>query len=230
MTADPGRLTLDRAALDAAPRTLLSRGSRLKPAVHRVETAQGPCIVKDVRGLPGPTRGLARWLMNRERRVLQRLEGVDGVPQIVAEVDRDAFAVGVLPGRPLEGGDFDEDPRGLADCLQRRIRAIHARGVYHLDLRQRQNILVAGPADARLVDFGAAWRVGPVGRWLLAPVFRWVDEQAVLKFLARHAPEAMTPAEARALLRSLRWRRLWVFSPHTDRGERAAARKRAGED
>ena len=37
-------MKLDRAALEAAPRRLLSRGSRLKPAVHRVELPDGRAV------------------------------------------------------------------------------------------------------------------------------------------------------------------------------------------
>ena len=76
-------MTLTRAELDAAPRELLSRGSRVKPAVFRVELPSGSSVVvKDVRDIPTLTRGLARFLMRRELRILRRLEGVEGVPQL----------------------------------------------------------------------------------------------------------------------------------------------------
>jgi hypothetical protein len=219
-------MRLDRQTLDCSQRQLLSRGSPLKPAVWRVNSEGGSCIVKDVAVTPGWSRFLARWLMGRERRLLQKLHGLDGVPQILGEIDRDAFAMNLLPGAPLTGEDFAADPAGLAQCLRVRIDQVHQRGVFHLDLRQRQNILVSGPAEAHLVDFGAGLAPGPLGRMLWGRLLRWIDRQAVLKFLARHAPDELSVAEARSLLRGLRWRRFWIFSPHTDRGERANARSR----
>ena len=219
-------MVLDRAALEAAPRELLSRGSRFKPAVHRVTTADGTvCVVKDVREVPGWSRPLARWLMGRERRILRALEGVEGVPQLLAEVDRHAFALAVLPGEPLTPAAFEAHPSTLAADLRRITQAMHARGVYHLDLRQRQNLLVDGEHLA-VVDFGAAWKPRVWSAWLLAPIFGWVDRQAVLKYVARHAPQDLGYEEARSVLRFLRWRRLWFVSPHNDAGEWGAAKER----
>jgi serine/threonine protein kinase len=169
---------------------------------------------------------MARWLLRRERRVLGRLEGVSGVPQIQVDFGPNSLLMNLLPGQPLSEEAFREDPRGLANCLRSRIEAIHERGVFHLDLRQRQNILISGPAEAQLVDFGASMAPRRLGRWLWGSLLAWVDHQAVLKYLARHAPEELTLDEARSLSRALRWRRMWVFSPHKDRGERAAARAR----
>ena len=219
-------MVMDRAALEAAPRELLSRGSRFKPAVYLASASDGTvCVVKDVREVPGWSRPLARWLMGRERRILMALGGVEGVPRLLAEVDRDAFALALLPGEPLTPAAFEAHPRRLATDLRRITRAMHARGVYHLDLRQRQNLLVDGDRLA-VVDFGAAWKPRVWSAWLLAPIFRWVDRQAVLKYVARHAPQDLDYDEARSVLRFLRWRKLWFFSPHNDAGEWGSAKER----
>lgn len=218
-------MSLSRAALEAAPRRLLSRGSRFKPAVHAVTLDGTACIVKDVHEVPAWSRWLARWLMGRELRILRALQGIEGLPQLLDEVDRDAFALAVLPGEPLTPAAFEQHPQALAAGLRRIIAAMHERGVYHLDLRQRQNILVDGEQVA-IVDFGAAWKPSVLTRWLFAPVFRWVDRQAVLKYVARHAPQDLSYDEARAVLRFLRLRRWWIFSPHNDAGEWQAAQDR----
>lgn len=220
---------LSRAALDAASRRLLSRGSRFKPAVHAVEVDGVACVVKDVREVPAWSRGLARWLMGREQRILRALQGVDGVPQLLEPIDRDAFAVAVLPGVPLTREAFEAHPSALAAGLRRIITDMHARGVFHLDLRQRQNILVDGETVS-IVDFGAAWKPSWASRWLFAGVFRWIDRQAVLKYVARHAPQDLTRDEARAVLRFLRLRRWWIFSPHNDAGEWQAAQDKLREE
>lgn len=210
---------------NSEPRQLLSRGSSFKPAVWREQADNGARIVKDLDDVPAWSRWLARWLMNRERRVLHKLKGVDGVPQLVDEW-RDGFAMAEMPGVPLTAEAFQADARALADSLRQRTEAIHRCGVYHLDLKQRNNVLVCPPDQANLVDFGAALAPGKLGRALWGRLLAWVDQQAVWKYLARHAPAELTLQEAKALRRALRLRRLWFVSPHKDRGERAAVQSK----
>lgn len=223
-----GAPRLDRSALAGLSRVVLSRGSRFKPEVARIELAAGPVILKDCAGLPGWSRPLARWLMRRELDIFARLRGLPGFPQVLAAVDADAALVALLPGRPLTGEDFAADPQAWAGRLRARVAAMHARGVHHLDLRQPQNLLVDG-AELNVVDFGAGHACGAIGRVTWAPLLRWVDRQAVLKYLSRYAPQEMDRAECRAYLRGLLWRRLWIFSPHRNRGAEAAVRRRLRE-
>ena len=210
-------------------RHLLSRGSRLKPAVWRVEGPAGPVAVFDCAELPRASRRLARWLLRRERLALERLEGVAGVPQMVARIDRDAFAISWLEGQPLDRGTFQRDPHGLAGQLRSILAGIHARRVYHLDLRQRQNLLVDGAGRLSCVAFGASLALGSFGDALLGRLLAWIDRQAALKYLARYAPEELSLEEARAVLRGLKWRKLWFFSPYRERGEGEGARRRLSQ-
>ena len=219
--------TPDRRALRALSRTVLSRGSRFKPEVARIELAAGPAILKDCAPLPGWSRWLARWLLRRELRALARLEGLEGFPPLLARPDRDSALIGLLPGRPLEGEAFARDARRLAELLRRRVSDLHARRVYHLDLRQRQNLLLDEEGGTlNVVDFGAALAPGRLGARVFGPLLGWVDRQAALKYLARFAPGEMSREEARSYLRGQRWRRLWVFSPHRNRGAADAVRRR----
>lgn len=217
---------LERSLLERLPRALLSRGSPLKPAVYRVELAQGPAILKDCAGAPAWSRPLARWLLRRERRAVERLAGLPGFPPLRATVDADAFLIGELPGRAMHGEVFGADPARWADALRGRVSEMHARAVFHLDLRQPQNLLADEEAGLSVVDFGAAMTPGPLGRFLFGRLLAWVDRQAVLKYLARFATDRMTEAEARAFLRGQFWRRLWIFTPHHDHGALAAVRRR----
>ena len=84
---------LRRDDLDRLPASPLSRPSAFKPAVRLVETSGGRVVVKDARHLGPATRWLARWLLARERRVLERLSSLEQVPRLVAAIDRDAIAL-----------------------------------------------------------------------------------------------------------------------------------------
>ncbi len=220
-----------RAAFETRQRTLLSRGSRLKPAVWRVEGEQGPVLVKDVSGLRPVFRVLGRMLLHRERRVLERLAGIDEVPAVLGEWDADAFLTTWVEGEPLDREGFHKaGPRRLTDQLLSLLEKIHARGVYHLDIRQRRNVLLDPCGRVRLVDFGAAFGFGPLRRLLFGALLGWVDRLSVLKHLARYAPGELTTAEARSVLRAQRLRRLWVVSPHRPRGEVEGARSRLAQE
>lgn len=215
-----------RAELAAWERERLSRGSRIKPEVWRLCKGPVRLLLKDVRALPSWSRPLSRWLLRRERRVLIRLRGVPGVPQHLADLDQDAFLVDWLAGQPLDRERFREDARRLTDRMLAIVAAMHRRRVYHLDLRQRQNLLLGEQGQIALVDFGAALAFGPVRARLFGRLLRWVDRQAVLKHLARYAPAELTVDEVRQVLRALRLRRLWPFGAHHPRDELHGARER----
>ena len=226
-TIGPGNWT--REELNSATCSLLSRGAWLKPAVFRVETDEGPVLVKDCASNLFIFRPLARWLLGRERKALQKVAGIEGVPKLLAQPDANAFVCSWLLGAPLAREGFQRNPQGVAGQLRNLVSAIHERGVFHLDLRQSQHLLLSESGQLSCVDFGAAWVPGILGKLFLSKVFASVDENAVVKWLARFSPELLTAAEAKRLIRGKFWRKMWFVSPHTDRGEVAAARRRLEE-
>jgi hypothetical protein len=218
---------LSRQALAGASRTVLSRGSRFKPEVVRIELAAGPAVLKDCSHLPFWSRWLGRWLLHREAGLMERLAGLDGFPPVLARLDADAVLIGMLQGRPLDGEAFARAPQVWSAALRERVRQMHGRGVFHLDLRQPQNLLIDEDRGLlAVVDFGAGHAPGSLTGVMLRPLLGWVDRQAVLKYLARFAPQEMNRAEAEAYLRGQFWRRVWIFSPHRNRGAVAAVRRR----
>jgi predicted Ser/Thr protein kinase len=216
---------LSRDDLAQMPRQSLGKASAFKPSVWRVETPGGPIVLKDAHHVGRSTRWLARWLLARERRILERLRPVDGVPHLVAWIDPDCIVLSVVPGRPLEERVFRERPREIVAQLLELTQRLHARGVFHLDLHQRKNVLIDGEGRLHLVDFGAAVAPGPVMRFLFGGVLHYADRQAAYKYLARFTPEELSEAEARAVVRYGRLRWLWPFSPHSRRPQ-ASARAR----
>jgi hypothetical protein len=225
---NPPNPCLTRLEFEKAERSLLSRGSKCKPAVWSVKSPQGGMvIVKDAQNSTWLWRPLARYLLFRELRALKRIQGLQRVPQYLGRLDGCAFAMSSLEGQPLDKEGFLRSPRVFADALAAIARSIHQRGVFHLDLRQRQNVLVGPDGLPNVVDFGGALTPGGLGLRLWGRLLAWVDLQAPWKFLARWAAEEMTQEEARALVRAQRWRRLWVLSPHRDDGEWEAAKRRA---
>jgi hypothetical protein len=103
-------------------------------------------------GLPGAWIG--RWLLRREKRFHQRVDGVEGIQRWVAQISDSAYALEYLDGRTL---DTFESPPGeggqFFDELRRLIDALHARQAAYCDLHKRSNILVRPDGRPALIDF-----------------------------------------------------------------------------
>lgn len=206
---------------------MLSRGSKWKPAVYCTTSSDGRRrVVKDCSALPWFSRGLARFLMGRERRLMRKLEGIDGFPVVRERIDRNAFSMDVLEGAVLSPDNFRLAPRRIADDLLRLVEKMHERGVYHLDLRQRQNILLGKGLEVLILDFGAGWAPNSVARKLFGQLLGEIDRSAALKYLARFSPDDLTVEEAEEVLRGIRRRKMWILSPYHSRGVEEAVQKR----
>jgi hypothetical protein len=167
---------------------VLHRGGSRNPDVLLVETPAGRVVVKDfaprgrlVRACLGP------WLNRREMRAYRALAGCASVPRLLGPIDRLAFAVEYRPGQPLSRRVHGRTPPGFADALEQAVRALHRRGVAHLDLRHRSNVLLGEDGRPVLLDFASALCLRPGGlgaRWLL-PLLARLDLRAVEKWRAR---------------------------------------------
>lgn len=154
-------------------------------AFGRVELLDGPQgqVVRRVAcggSIPG-SRWLARILLERERRALERLAGVAGVTR---RLDLPAYAalpsgegrfaaqrspvllrswIEALPLWRVQSLPFDYFER-----LEELVLELHARGVCHNDLHKEPNVLVDEAGYPALVDFQLASLHEPGGRGMRA--------------------------------------------------------------
>jgi serine/threonine protein kinase len=123
----------------------------------RVELVRGPegLLVRRVAraGLLDPRAILARALLARERRALQALRGLPGVPQLSVADQGAAHELlrTHLAGAPLHRAT--QLPLDYFEHLDELVQALHARGVCHNDLHKEPNILVGEDGRPALVDF-----------------------------------------------------------------------------
>ncbi len=129
--------------------------------VERIEGAQGACVRRVACGSSVPLSGLfARLCARRERRALEALAGLEGVPRLVHDAALENAHPGLvvlrswIEGRPLARAE--ELPEDFFEHLDRLVAALHARGVCHNDLHKEQNILVGPDGLPFLVDFQLA--------------------------------------------------------------------------
>jgi len=191
----------------------LVKGSFGKPDLNRVEVEGRTLMVKDVWRKNLFFRWtLGLWLIHKEWKIYSQLKGVHGVPQAIERIDRFAFAMEFVPGRPIERGETLQP--SFFPHLEQVLREVHKRGVVHLDLRHKGNILISEKGEPFLIDFNSSFYYKEKGlfRRFIFPILRWVDHGGLLKLKERIAPELMTHEEMNFLKRFNRLRKLWIFN------------------
>jgi hypothetical protein len=191
----------------------LTKGNFGKPDLNQVEAEGRSLMIKDVGRKNFFLRWtLGLWLIHKEWKIYSRLTGVKGIPRPIERVDRFAFAMEFIPGRPILRGE--SLPPSFFHELERVLGDIHERGIVHMDLRHKGNILVSEKGEPYLIDFNSSFAFKEKGflRRYLFPLLRWVDYGGLLKLKKRIAPALLTSEELAFLKRFERLRKLWIFN------------------
>jgi hypothetical protein len=181
---------LDRRALATGTREVLQRGAGRKPDVVLVRDGGRHFVVKDFSArAPWLRATLGRWLIARELRAYRALAGHPDVPHLLGRLDAYGFVLEHRPGRRLSRQRAAELPADFLARLERAVRELHARGVVHLDLRHRSNVLADESGAPVLIDFASALCLRP-GRWPDRLLLGWlarIDERALRKWRSKLA-------------------------------------------
>jgi len=191
----------------------LTKGHFGKPDLNQVEVGGLSLMVKDVGEKKVFLRWtLGLWLIHKEWKIYSRLVGIKGIPRPIERIDRFAFATEFIAGRPIPRGE--PLPSTFFPDLEKVLREVHARGVVHMDLRHKGNILISEKGEPFLIDFNSsfAFKESGILRRYLFPLLRWVDYGGLLKVKKRISPSFLTPHETAFLKKFDRIRRLWIFN------------------
>jgi len=165
-------------------------------------------VVKSAMGR-GTLRRARQATLEREHAAYQRLEGVPGVPQCYGMVADRYLVLEYVRGTPYREAVI-EDRQAWFEALLRTLRACHARGVAHGDLKNKTNLLSDAQGEPCLIDFGATilYRKGfhPINHWLFR-FFRQLDLNAWVKHKLQGRFEDMSE-EDRAIYHDSRLERL----------------------
>ena len=186
-----------------------------------------------------PLRWIGRLMARREVLLLERVQGVEGVPRLIGAHGATGLSHEFVAGHTLQRGE--SMPAQFFEHLERLVLDLHARGVAYSDLSKRDNILVGKDGEPCLFDFQIGWCWPPprgsalaarllpgfLGRRILSSL-QAADLHHVLKHRARHVPGDAVGAGALERLKRPAWPiRLMrtVSKPY----HKARARRRAAD-
>ena len=176
---------LSRETLPARTVGVLHRGGWGNPDVVIARARDREVVVKDYHPRPRFVRETwGRFVTAREIKAYRELDGHRAVPRLLGRIDGLAFAIEYRPGTHLSRKLAAAIPPAFVEELAAAIDDLHARGVVHLDLRHRSNVLVDPDGHPLLIDFASALLLRPrslMGR-LLLPLFARLDRAALAKW------------------------------------------------
>jgi len=214
-----------RDLLTTTPPHYLARGRIANADVRLVEFAGKRWVVKDFRVCPGWIRHtVGRWFIRRELNALERLQGIPGIAEHPVRVDAFALAYLFVEGRALNEFPAGQPPADFFLALEAAVKTMHTRGIAHLDLRNRGNVLVDSAQQPVLIDFQSYI---PLPRWLppLARYLEKIDLSGVYKAWVKSQPGALDEARQHLLDSVNGWRKWWVFKGYPGMGRLAGRRR-----
>jgi len=178
--------------------------SLIQPDVWLLHGESGPSVLKTFRERPAwVRRTVCAWLIAREVRNLRALDGIPGIPRLLARPRPWTLEMTYLDAAPLPekrsvrtlGADFFAG-------LDRMINAIHARGLNHGDIRRKNILSHRSDGSPCLVDFAQCLSGGTRPNPLMRVVLREaqkIDDYKYSKLKAWYLGEdSLTAAELAA--------------------------------
>ncbi len=178
----------------------LKHDSWAATAIYRSATRTAKCKFNRTQAISVlPMGWLGRLLAARERWFMDRLAGIEGTPVPLGDVlvaGRSlptAVAHQWIDGHALAEGEQVDDwffPR-----LEAILAEAHCRGVAHVDLHKRENILVDDAGRPHLIDYQISFGLSPTSRVaaiVLGGVLRLLqrcDSYHLLKHRVKHRPD-----------------------------------------
>jgi hypothetical protein len=185
----------------------LKHDSWAATAVYRSATRTAKCKFNRTQAiLLLPMGWLGRLLAARERWFMNRLAGIQGIPESLGDVRVDgrphgnAVAHAWIEGHALAEREWVDDR--FFPTLEAILGAVHRRGVAHVDLHKRENLLVDEEGRPHLIDYQISFGLpadGRIARLLLGGLLRLLqrcDEYHLLKHRVKHRPDQVRISRA----------------------------------
>jgi len=180
--------------------------SGTRPALYLLENPHGKVVVKDYRTNGPLFRNIVgRVLVLREKYAYQRLGGIAGVPAFYGKIDSFTLCIAYVPGSNLEEIEKNGGPpRGFFPSLENLIEEIHGKGLVHCDIKKAANVMADKEGRPWLIDWAASLSKSECRIFPLNHLYRRLlvdDKKALIKFMLRSVPEAVSSGEMEKYLK-----------------------------
>ncbi len=179
---------------------VLKHDSWAATAVYRSETRAAKCKFNRTQSIgPVPMRWLGRYLAFREQWFMDRLAGIEGTPVSLGAVSVHGEPVATAVAHEWIEGHALAEGEAVDDWFFPQLEAIldeaHRRGIAHVDLHKRENILVDDQGRPFLIDYQISFGIASEragARVLLGGLLRLLqrcDRYHLLKHRVKHRPD-----------------------------------------
>jgi len=158
--------------------------------IWRIYSGEQSLILRDTAAAGPLLRPVARWLMRREARSLAALDGLDGVPEVLA-LGRDTLQRSFIDGDAMQR--VRPHDKHYFRAAMRLLRQLHRAGVTHNDLAKEPNLLVRSDGSPAFIDFQLASFRPRRGR--LFRLLAREDIRHLLKHKRTYRPQDLTRRE-----------------------------------
>ncbi len=170
-------------------------------------------VVKDFSVCCAFVRYVAAWLLLwRETRAFNRLQQIAGMPGPPIIRSRWTLRYPYVPGMTLREAinkNYKLEPEFFKE-LEALVKKMHKKGVVHLDLRNRRNVLVTEDNKPALIDFQTAVFTDHMPGFFRRFLFD-VDLSGVYKHWHKGSPETMGWEQKDVVNRMASLRPLWIL-------------------
>ena len=178
----------------------LKHDSWAATAIYRSATRTAKCKFNRTQAISVvPMDWLGRFLAARERWFMDRLAGIEGTPVSLGDIRVEGKSLPTAIAHKWIGGHARAEGEQVDDWFFPRLAAIlaeaHRRGVAHVDLHKRENILVDEAGHPHLIDYQISFGL-PADSRVAAVVFGGVlrllqrcDDYHLLKHRVKHRPD-----------------------------------------
>jgi RIO-like serine/threonine protein kinase len=179
---------------------VLRKPSNTRPLLRVIEENGKRAVVKDFSVNGFIYRNVAgRFLVWREKKAYEKLEGIKGIPVFYGSVDGLAIIIEEITGKSMKAVHKTTGiPEKFYSDLHDLLKAIHSAGLAHCDLKRAPNIIMGDDGMPYLVDWSASISAGEFGIFPLSMIFkRFVrdDFNSIIKLKLKYNPEIVSREE-----------------------------------
>jgi serine/threonine protein kinase len=191
---------------------IIATRKSMKPDVLIAENGGEFVVAKDFRNKIWLARTLWGPLnIMYEKFILRKLSGINGVPEFIGLEDYNCLLIGFIDGDIIKKSCQNLAP-DYFDNLFEIVKKIHERGILHLDLGHKSNVMVRKNGDPAIIDFNTSIYL-PLNSFF-SPIFRLlskIDTTSIMRLKVRFRSHETTFSERQQVKKFLLIRKLWIF-------------------